>query len=128
MVVALLLAGCNRGQKAAKEEGRELQTYKVTTSEVTTYVEATGTVQPGLEGASKILPYLPGTVGKIFVKAGDAVKKGDPLISIVCPEVTDTYASYLGALAQLRQAERIHALNTQLFEVGAVTKNDSAEQ
>ena len=125
LVLMVLAAACKRaGETAPKEEGPELKTYRVTTSEVTTYIEATGSVQPDQEGASKILSYLGGTVHKIFVKAGDPVKKGDPLVSVVCPEVTDTYSGYLSALAQLSQAERIYDLNTQLFEVGAVTKND----
>jgi membrane fusion protein, heavy metal efflux system len=124
LFLVLSAAGCKKaGTPQAKEE-RGLKTYKVTTSEVTTYIEATGSVQPDLEGTSKILPYLSGTVYKIAVKPGDRVKKGDALVSILCPEVTDTYSSYLGAIAQLHQAERIYNLNTQLFEVGAVTKND----
>jgi membrane fusion protein, heavy metal efflux system len=118
-------AGCKKAQgPAAREEQRVLKTFRVTTSEVTTYIEATGSVQADLEGASKILPYLPGTVQKILVKPGDRVNKGDAVVSILSPEVTDTYSAYLGALAQLSQAERIYNLNTQLFEIGAVTKND----
>ena len=125
IVVILAGAGCKRaGETARREEGPELKTYKVTTSEVTTFIEVTGSVQPDQEGASRILPYLGGTVRRIFVKAGDSVKKGDALVSVVCPEVTDTYSSYLSALSQLSQAERIYGLNTQLFEVGAVTKNE----
>ncbi len=125
VLVAIVATGCSRGgQGTAKQEKRELKTYKVSTSEVITYIEATGSVQPDLGGSSKILPYLAGTVYRIFVKAGDSVKKGDPLVSIISPEVTDAYSSYLGAVAQLNQAERVYKLNTQLFEVGAVTKND----
>ena len=127
VIVAMILftAACKRGgQTTTKEEGPELKTYKVTTSEVTTYIEATGSVQPDQEGSARILSYLGGTVQKIFVRAGDNVKKGDPLVSVVCPEVTDTHSSYLGALSQLSQAERIYNLNTQLFEVGAVTRNE----
>jgi len=123
--VVMTGAACKRsGEKAHREEGPELKTYKVTTSEVTTFIEVTGSVQPDQEGASRILPYLGGTIRKIFVKAGDSVKKGDALVLVVCPEVTDTYSSYLSALSQLSQAERIYNLNTQLFEVGAVTKNE----
>jgi membrane fusion protein, heavy metal efflux system len=117
-------AGCKKDETSAAKEERTLKTYKVSTSEVITYIEATGSVQADREGASKVLPYLQGTIQKIFVKPGDGVKKGDALVSILCPEVTDTYSSYLGALAQLSQAERIYNLNTQLFEVGAVTRND----
>jgi cobalt-zinc-cadmium efflux system membrane fusion protein len=120
-----LLAGCHKPEKAANKDAKEeLKTYKVSTQEVITYIEATGSVQPDLEGTSRILPFLAGSVSRIFVRAGDRVKKGDPLVSITSPEVTDTYAAYLSAVTQLKQAERIYNLNKELFEVGAVTKND----
>jgi membrane fusion protein, heavy metal efflux system len=125
ILAAAVLVGCQRsGQNAVKDEKRELKTYKVSTQEVITYIEATGSVQPDLEGTSRILPFLAGTVSRIFVRAGDRVQKGDPLLSITSPEVTDTYSAYLSALTQLKQAERIYNLNKELFEVGAVTKND----
>jgi membrane fusion protein, heavy metal efflux system len=124
LFLVLNAGGCKKVQPPAAKEEQGLKIYKVSTSEVTTYIEATGSVQPDLEGTSKILPYLQGTIRTILVKPGDRVKKGDALVSILCPEVTDTYSGYLGALAQLHQAERIYNLNTQLFEVGAVTRND----
>lgn len=116
--------GCNRPGQATKNEPEELKTYKVTSQEVQTYIEATGSVQPGLEGTARILSYLPGAVNKIFVQVGDRVQKGDPLLAITSPEVTDTYSSYLSTLTQLKQAERIYNLNKQLFEIGAITRND----
>jgi len=125
-VLLLLLGGlgCNQSGQATKNEQQELKTYKVTSQEVQTYIEATGSVQPGLEGTAKILSYLPGAVNKIFVRVGDRAQKGDPLVAITSPEVTDTYSSYLSTLTQLKQAERIYNLNKQLFEIGAVTRND----
>ena len=116
--------GCNRPGQATKDERQQLKTYKVTSQEVQTYIEATGSVQPGLEGTAKILSYLSGAVNKIFVRVGDRVQKGDPLVAITSPEVTDTYSSYLSTLTQLKQAERIYNLNKQLFDIGAVTRND----
>ncbi len=116
---------CSRESKAKKMEGeRETKTYKVTSTEVQTYIEATGSVQPDLEGTSKILPHLAGVINRIYVKVGDRVQKGDPLLAITSPDVTDTYSNYLSTLTQLGQAERIYNLNKQLFEIGAVTKND----
>jgi cobalt-zinc-cadmium efflux system membrane fusion protein len=125
LILFLLTAlSCNRPSQATKEEQPELKTYKVTSQEVQTYIEATGSVQPGLEGTAKILSYLPGAVDRIFVQVGDRVQKGDPLVAITSPEVTDTYSSYLSTLTQLKQAERVYNLNKQLFEIGAITRND----
>jgi cobalt-zinc-cadmium efflux system membrane fusion protein len=67
---------------------------------------------------------LPGVIENIYVKVGDRVKKGDALVAIRSTEVSDAYSNYLANLSQMRQAERVYSLNKQLFEVGAVTKND----
>ncbi len=120
----LLAASCSKPGQATKDERQELKTYKVTSEEVQTYIEATGSVQPDLEGTAKILSYLSGAVNTIFVHVGDRVQKGSPLVAITSPEVTDTYSSYLSTLTQLKQAERIYNLNKQLFEIGAITRND----
>ncbi len=117
--------GCSKsGESAKKSEQEQLKTYKVTTADVQTFIEATGTVQADLQGSAKVVAYLPGTVRGIAVRAGDAVKKGDSLLTVTSPEITDTHTSYSAALSQMRQAERIYNLNKQLFEIGAVTKND----
>ncbi len=122
LLCALLLVSCHSKEK--KEEKSELKTYKVTAQEVQFYVEATGSVQPDLGGASKIISHVPGTVAQILVKPGERVKKGSALLVIKSPDATDAYAAYLSSVAQLKQTERIYNLNKELFEVGAVTKND----
>ena len=125
MAVALLLAGCTATQEAKeKPPEKKIQTYRVTCQEVPSAIEATGTIQPDIEGSAKIIASLAGMVENIFVKVGDRVKRGDPLCAIRSPDVSDTYSNYLSNLSQVRQAERIYNLNKQLFEVGAVTKND----
>jgi len=125
IAVALLLAGCTSTQEAKeKPPEKKIQIYKVSCQEVSSAIEATGTIQPDIEGSSKIISSLSGAVEGIFVKVGDRVKRGDPLCAIRSPDVSDTYSNYLSNLSQVRQAERIYNLNKQLFEVGAVTKND----
>ncbi|MBF0536835.1 MAG: efflux RND transporter periplasmic adaptor subunit [Nitrospirae bacterium] len=108
-----------------KEEAKaELHTYRVTFQKVQAFIEATGSLQAGIEGAAKILSPLPGSVEAISVKIGDVVKKGTPLVVIRSSDVSDTYANYISTLSQLKQSERIYNLNKELFEVGTVTKND----
>jgi membrane fusion protein, heavy metal efflux system len=122
LLSAVLLVSCHSKEK--KEEKSELKTYKVTAQEVQFFVEATGSVQPDLGGASKIISHVPGTVAQILVKPGEKVKKGSGLLVIKSPDATDAYSAYLSSVAQLKQTERIYNLNKELFEVGAVTKND----
>ena len=121
----LTALGCNnRSGQAAKDDKEELKTYKVTAAEIQTYIEATGSVQPDLAGTAKVLPQLAGITSNIFVKVGDRVQKGDPLLAISSPDVTDTFSNYFSNLTQLKQAERIYNLNKELFQIGAITKND----
>jgi cobalt-zinc-cadmium efflux system membrane fusion protein len=125
LVFFLTLYGCEGNGSAPKPEiKRAHKTIKVTSTEIRTYIEATGSVQPDIEGSSKILSHLAGTVTKIFVNFGERVKKTDPLVAIASPEVTDIYSSYLSVLTQLKQAERIYHLNKELFQFGAITRND----
>ena len=128
-VVIFLLFGCTKTRDPSKEakqdsEYKKIETYKVSTQEVSSYIEATGSIQPDLEGSAKITAYLAGTVDSIFVKVGARVRKGAPLASIRSPDVSDTYSNYISNLSQVKQAERVCNLNKQLFEVGAITKND----
>ncbi len=117
--------GCNKSSQSTNgTHKQEIRTCGVECTEVITYTEATGSVQPDLEGTSKILSPLAGVINRIDFKVGDRVHKGDTLIAVTAPDVTDTYSSYLSSRTQVNQAERIYNLNKQLFEIGAVTKND----
>jgi len=128
LAAVCVLWGCTKTQEPSKEDPkraeRRIETYKVTSQEVTSFIEATGSIQPDIEGSAKVISALAGTVENIFVKVGDQVKRGSPLASIRSPDVSDAYSSYLSVLSQVKQTERIYNLNKQLFELGAVTKND----
>ncbi len=127
IVSCLLLSGCGSEASQPVEEvgtGAGTAVYKVCSQKVETHLEATGTIQPDLEGGAKIVPAVGGVVQRILVKVGDPVKKGTPLITIRSADVSDAYAGYLSALAQLKQAERMANLDRELFEAGAVTKMD----
>jgi membrane fusion protein, heavy metal efflux system len=125
VMAPFLLSHCAAPQEAReKPPEKKIETYRVTCQEVRNSIEATGSIQPDIEGSAKIISGLAGTVENIYVKVGDQAKKGDPLGSIRSAEVSDTYSNYLSNLSQVKQAERVYNLNKQLFEVGAVTKND----
>jgi cobalt-zinc-cadmium efflux system membrane fusion protein len=125
-VAIIVLWGCTESPKPANDKPAEMkvQTYKVTAQEVTSFIEATGSIQPDTAGSAKIISALGGSVMNIFVKVGDQVKKEDPLASIRSSDVSDAYSGYLSILSQVKQTERIYNLNKQLFEAGAITKND----
>jgi cobalt-zinc-cadmium efflux system membrane fusion protein len=125
LIIAIIaLSGCEKNEPPKVEAKVELKTFKVSAQKVQAFVDATGTVQPDLDGAAKILTPLAGSVVKILVRVGDGVKQGTPLALLRSSDVSDAYAGHLSALAQLKQAERSYDLNKKLFEIGAVTKND----
>lgn len=124
IISLVVISGCNRANSAKQELKEELNTYKVTSQMIQSSIDATGMVQADIEGGAKILSPLSGAVEDILVKAGDSVKKGSPLVAMRSSDATDAYSSYLSTSSQLKQAERTYELNKQLFEVGAVTKND----
>lgn len=96
----------------------------VASRKVPVYIEATGTVQPDLDGGARVTSPVSGVVSGIAVKIGERVRRGQPLMTIRSPEISDASASYLSTSAQLQQAERVYRLDEKLLEVGAVTRND----
>ena len=128
--IFLCLAACTTLFACAKQDPppevpkKPLPTCQVKIQKVEAFTEATGTVQPDLEGGAKILSPLAGAVEKIYVRVGDNVRKGAPLAAVRSSDVSDTHSGLLANQAQLKQAERTYNLNKQLFEIGAVTKND----
>jgi len=124
IITLLALMGCEEKQPTKEVVKKEPKTYAVSVRKVKGFIEATGTVQPDLEGGAKILTPLAGGVEKIFVRVGDPVGRGTLLASVRSSDVSDAHSGYLSAQAQLRQAEQSYQLNKKLFEIGAVTKND----
>jgi cobalt-zinc-cadmium efflux system membrane fusion protein len=125
VALPLFFWSCNKSDQSKQTEAKqEIKTCKVAIQEIQSYIEATGSVQADLEGTSKVMSHLAGSVSQILIKIGDRVKKSDPLLIVKSPDVTDIYSSYLSGLAQFKQAERVYGLNKQLFEIGAITKND----
>ena len=93
--------------KGSPETTKKIQTHKVTFQDVPSYLEATGSIQSDIEGSSKIISPLAGTIENIFVRVGDRVKKGNPLAAIRRTYVSDAHSKYLSNLAQLKQADRL---------------------
>lgn len=125
LALPIFNTGCGSRVEAKKEEaGSGIKTTRASSQELQTFIEATGSIQLDLEGGAKVVSPLGGVVDRIFVKVGDRVKKGVPLVAIRSSDVSDTYSSFLSIQSQFRQAERIYNLNKELFQVGSVTKND----
>lgn len=77
-----------------------------------------------------VLP-VPGRIARLMVKLGDAVQKGDPLVTIESPAITEAETAYAKTGAALRQAELAstkaeadRARLADLFEHQAVAQKD----
>lgn len=115
-------AAVNPSEVPSKKD--KIEFYKVVRQKVPSYLKVTGSVQPDREGVVRIVSPLTGSVEKIFVRVGDPVGKGDPLIAIKSPEIHDIHARRIVLQSQLNEANRIYSLNQQLFDVGATAKNE----
>lgn len=129
ILALLLLSGCSKKadlKKAGKaaEAKPNIPCFRVILQKFPVFIEATGTVQSDFNGGAKILTPLAGAVSRIFVRIGETVRKGEDLIAVRSPEMSDIYSSYLSTAAQLKEAERVYQLDKELVEIGAVTKND----
>ncbi len=78
-----------------------VETRSVCTEEVT----APGKVEVNPSRVARVIMPVAGRVTKVMVALGDAVKQGQPLLSIVSPEVSSAIAAFRQAEARVRQAK-----------------------
>jgi len=97
LIIVSSLFSCGKGGKEdSNMEGRQpvpVKVAEVTRRDITRTLDLTGDIEPWQ--AVEVVPHISGKVAKIYVDAGDTVKKGDILAEL------DTEAAKL----QLKQAE-----------------------
>jgi len=129
LLAAMLALGCNapRPQRPAANEARpqasgvvllppdspklrQLRTETVVLKEFpVAEVVAPGKVELNPNRISRVLPPMPGRVRQVLVRLGDAVREGQPLLTLESREVGDALSAYLGAQAQLQQVRAVEA-------------------
>jgi cobalt-zinc-cadmium efflux system membrane fusion protein len=105
----------------------EVQTASVPFDEVT----SPGKIEANPNMMSRVALPLAGRVSSVLVKLGDAVKKGDPLLTLESPDADAGVAAYLQgqaaitqAKANVNKAQADYDRATDLFEHNAVAKKD----
>lgn len=143
----LLSVACSRRAEEAKPEaattanviemGLEAQKHvglKVAPAELTQlteYLQVTGTVQPVDSRVNQVRPLARGRLEDVLVKVGDRVRKGQPLARYDNIEARDLISQHAAAQAELermkvqlvalaKQAERAR----KLTEIGAAAQKD----
>lgn len=102
--IALLLASCSQ---AAGDQGEEekaaVKQVKVTSVEQRSMGDVLAVAAEVVPSAqTRLYAEAQGTIGRLYVRVGDRVEKGDPLVQILNPEID---LNLKGAELQKRQAQ-----------------------
>ena len=104
-----------------------IRTAETPISEVT----SPGKIEVNPSSVSRIVLPAPGRIASVLVKLGDAVQKGQPLLTLESPDVDAVESSYLqagAALAQananLAKAQSDYDRESDLFEHNAVARKE----
>lgn len=113
------------GLEAQKHVGMEFATVSV--SQLTEYLQVTGTVQPVDSKVGNIRPLARGRIQEVLVRVGDRVASGQPLAgfdNIEAGELASQYASARAELERLKvqwaAVSRVVDRNRQLTQIGAI--------
>ncbi|KAF2341628.1 efflux RND transporter periplasmic adaptor subunit [Flavobacterium tistrianum] len=133
VLIVALVALKNGGIIGDKNEGKEVETAKVTASTIVETVSATGKIQPEIE--VKIASMVSGEIIALNVKEGQVVKKGDLLVKInpdlytsgldrSVANLAGTKASLTQSDASFKEAKANYERNKILYDKGVISKSD----
>jgi cobalt-zinc-cadmium efflux system membrane fusion protein len=94
------------------------------TTQVSDVVLATAGVESDPARTVKLFPPMAGRVVAIHVRLGDAVRKGQPLVTLDSPDFTSAQADYSHALIAYRQAKNNLARQQDLAKYGIAAQRD----
>ena len=131
--IAILIGLSKAGIVGNKDEGKEVETSKVTASTIVETVSATGKIQPEIE--VKLSSMVSGEIIALNVKEGQVVKKGDLLVKINPDLYTSglerseanlsgTKAGLTQSEASFKEAKASYERNKTLYDKGVISKSD----
>ncbi len=145
-VVALVLTvfefGCGRGNAPESNLPSEAQSVKASLFTVSadqlphlrigpvksttwqTNVETTGTVDWDADHTTQAITQVSGPITRIVVDYGSHVKKGDPLLYVASPDITNAIATYKKARDQQELARKALDREKELLSHGAAALKD----
>jgi cobalt-zinc-cadmium efflux system membrane fusion protein len=140
--LAMLQAGCNRGQTAAQAAASEtasqqpglftvpgdqlarLQTTTVQRATWATTVRTTGTVDWDADHTTQAITQVSGPISRILVDTGSKVNKGDPLLYVSSPDIATAISTYKKARNQQELTKRSLDRSKELLDRGAIAQKD----
>ncbi len=90
--------------------------------EAVSQLTATGTVAPDVSRTIPVISLASGRVVEIHARLDDAVKKGDLLMKVQSPDVTNAWAGYRKAVNDELLANKALVREKELFDHGAVSQ------
>jgi cobalt-zinc-cadmium efflux system membrane fusion protein len=140
--VAMLQAGCNRGQTATQAEAAEtasqqpglftvrsdqlarLQVATVKRATWSTVIRTTGTVDWDADHTTQAITQVNGPISRILVDTGAMVRKDDPLLYVSSPDIAAAIATYKKARNQQNLANQALDRGKILLDRGAIAEKD----
>jgi cobalt-zinc-cadmium efflux system membrane fusion protein len=89
--------------------------------EAPTELRVTGSVNPDITREVPVISLASGRVVDIKARLGDDVKKGDLLIKVQSPDITNAYDTYLKAVNDEQFANKAYTRAKDLYEHGAIS-------
>ncbi|MDO4813377.1 MAG: efflux RND transporter periplasmic adaptor subunit [Eubacteriales bacterium] len=122
------LAACNEGEIAVPG-GTAVEVQTVACADIATEDTVTGMVVAG--GDLPVMAPIACKVAEVYVRAGDTVKKNDPLFKLDTADIRDLYGTLLNTYSStkslldesVRQSKQTYENMKVLFEMGAVSQN-----
>ena len=140
LALGLTLAGCGGSRDAASGAGAaaptagyftvpdqqlsHLQLVPATTATWTTVLHTTGTVDWDNDRTTQAITQVSGPITRILVDAGARVNRGDVLLYVSSPDVSNAISAYRKAKNRLDLAKRNLDRNKDLLEHEAISQHD----
>jgi len=99
----------------AQFDQTNMQTGALQKIEFTDEIKERGMADVPPQSKATVSPLVSGAVKSIFVRPGDRVKKGQPLLSFQGPEIIELQQSYLAVSEQLKSLEAEYKRQKDLF-------------
>jgi len=131
IIVILLIVVVYLAYRIFQKEATSIayKTAKVDTGDITSYVTATGTLNP--TSTVEIGSQVSGTIKNIFVDFNSAVKKGDPLAEIdptpFNSQLKQAQADLKKAVADAEIAKTLQRANEELYKKRLISKEEYDE-
>ncbi|MFL9843096.1 efflux RND transporter periplasmic adaptor subunit [Flavobacterium rhizosphaerae] len=133
IIIIVLVVLKKTGTIGNNDEGIEIETTTANTMTITETVSATGKIQPEVE--VKISSEVSGEIIALPIKEGQAIKKGDLLVSInpdlyesglsrSSASLSTAKAGLAQAEAQLTEAKSNYERNQKLYDKGVISKSE----